>query len=262
LRGTNANGAVLADKFRVIGTDNNINLQISGSGSSYLNTGYSLGIATTSPRYLLDVWGDMAIGTSTGTNIPALYVDSGNGGQVGIGTTTLSTNLLTVGTTTPNLVVANNGYVGIGTAGPGTPLDVAGEVGTSGVLRIQRTNASDYEIARFEAISAGQDANISFKTQAGVYIGMGIDASDSNKFKITTDNLLAGGTTLLTITTGGNVGISTTTPAMTLDVAGMIRAYKTSTTTCDAAIYGAIFYNQIDDIFWGCKVAGWTRLDQ
>ncbi|MDD5696401.1 MAG: hypothetical protein PHO90_00310 [Candidatus Pacebacteria bacterium] len=57
------------------------------TGAKFLVTSAgNVGIATTTPRYKLDVWGDMAIGTSTGTNVPALYVDSGNGGYIGIGT--------------------------------------------------------------------------------------------------------------------------------------------------------------------------------
>src|SRR3989338_5559848 len=143
LRGTNANGAILADKFRVIGTDNNVNLQINSSASSYFNTGYSFGIATTSPRYTLDVWGNFSVGTSTATTsnsiVPAFLVKTGSGPQVGIGTTTLSTNLLTVGTTTPNLVITNNGYVGIGTSTPSATLAVQGNLIGSGNLILYGT---------------------------------------------------------------------------------------------------------------------------
>ncbi|MEK7503373.1 MAG: hypothetical protein AAB577_00060, partial [Patescibacteria group bacterium] len=69
-----------------------------------------IGMATSSPRYLLDVWGDMAVGTSTGTNVPAFYVDSGNGGQVGIGTTTPQEALHIIGNIlgSGNLTIAGN----------------------------------------------------------------------------------------------------------------------------------------------------------
>jgi len=43
---------------------------------------------------------------------------------VGIGTTTVSGTMLTVGTTTPALVVNDTGNVGIGTAAPGNALSV------------------------------------------------------------------------------------------------------------------------------------------
>ncbi|KKR90861.1 MAG: hypothetical protein UU41_C0055G0001, partial [Candidatus Roizmanbacteria bacterium GW2011_GWA1_41_13] len=107
--------------YTVSGSVGDVNF---GSGDMYIDVSLGkIGISTTTPRYKLDVWGDMAIGTSTGTNVPALYVDSGEGGRVGIGTTTLA-GLLTVGTTTPALVVASNGNVGIGTASPSGALDV------------------------------------------------------------------------------------------------------------------------------------------
>ena len=97
-------------------------------------SGVNFAIATTTPRYTLDVWGDFAVGTSTGVtapmNYPLLFVNSGEGGTsngVGIGTTTLA-GLLTVGTTTPSLVVASNGRVGIATS---TPSDIFAVQGTS-----------------------------------------------------------------------------------------------------------------------------------
>ncbi|MBI2450415.1 MAG: hypothetical protein HYV47_02680, partial [Candidatus Nealsonbacteria bacterium] len=91
-----------------------------------------LGIGTSTPRYTVDIWGDLAVGTSTDTNTPALFVDSGNGGRIGIGTTTLA-GLLTVGTSTPYLVIDPLGKTGIGaTTTPSEQLAVQGNIIGSG----------------------------------------------------------------------------------------------------------------------------------
>lgn len=121
-------------------------------GNVYMEN--DVGIGTTTPRHKLDVYGDLAVGTSTAgysgaSSTPALYVDSGDGGRVGIGTTTLA-GLLTVGTTTPSLVIqpdgdigfddnamffdAGNDRLGIGTATPSEKLEVSGNILLSGTL--------------------------------------------------------------------------------------------------------------------------------
>ena len=62
---------------------------------------------------------------------------------------------------------------------------------------------------------------------------------------------------------GGKVGIATSTPATTLDVYGLMRAHQTSTSTCDASIEGAIFFNGSagNKAFYGCNGSAWVRLD-
>ncbi|MBU2260178.1 hypothetical protein KKC44_06290, partial [Patescibacteria group bacterium] len=113
------------------GSEDRFDIMFSGDPKLTVKSTGNVGIGTTTPRYTLDVWGDMAVGTSTGTgapqNYPLLYVQSGTGGTsngVGIGTTTVSGTMLTVGTTTPALVVSQKGYVGIGTASPAGKLDI------------------------------------------------------------------------------------------------------------------------------------------
>lgn len=57
---------------------------------------------------------------------------------------------------------------------------------------------------------------------------------------------------------GGNVGIGTSSPAMSLDIAsGTMRAYSVSTTTCAAVNDGAVFYNATDKHLYVCEATVW-----
>jgi len=56
-----------------------------GSGKLYMNGNGKIGISTSTPRYTLDVWGDLAVGTTTS---PIFYADvgkTGNAPQIIIG---------------------------------------------------------------------------------------------------------------------------------------------------------------------------------
>ncbi|KKT17556.1 MAG: hypothetical protein UV98_C0006G0021, partial [Parcubacteria group bacterium GW2011_GWB1_43_6] len=198
-----------------------------GTGPGAIITGGNVGIGTSTPRYKLDVWGDMAIGTSTGTNVPLLYVDSGTGlGGVGIGTTTLSGNLFTVGTTTPSLVVANNGYVGIGTAAPSRPLHIRGASGQK--ILIESTSAGEGSALRLQNTGNTNSP----------YMEWQLSPSDTDQQSYLTAHY-SGATTknnLMVIRGDGNVGIGTTTPRYKLDVWGDM-AIGTSTGTNVPALY-------------------------
>ena len=99
------------------------------------------------------------------------------------------------------------------------------EATTTGALRVIYDGDNNYEIARFQA-QGDQDALISFVSNGttGYYWGIGIDYSDSGKFKIARDNVLTVNTAL-TIDSSGNVGIGTTANegGMKLDVRGSVR---------------------------------------
>jgi hypothetical protein len=60
---------------------------------------------------------------------------------------------------------------------------------------------------------------------------------------------------------GGNLGISTTSPVATIDVAsGTLRAYSISTSTCAAANDGSIFYNAKDKHLYVCEATTWQLI--
>ncbi|MFH1423488.1 MAG: putative metal-binding motif-containing protein [Candidatus Nealsonbacteria bacterium] len=224
------------------------NWVIDGSVMYSTSTVTTIGVATTTPRYLLDVWGDFAVGTSTNSTTPILYVNSGMGGQVGIGTTTLGTNLLTVGTTTPALVIANNGYIGIGTAAPVASLDIA------------TATANGAKVINF-GIDASADGSTVYGQYSTIGTGAGVVDSDhryaygsyndvsvaANKGATNKYGLAYGTYNNLNVTGSGGYIIGTQNYSIgTLSagtMSGMNNYFSPTTLTTGSTLYGA--YNQI-----------------
>jgi hypothetical protein len=91
-----------------------------------------------------------------------------------------------------------NERVGIGTDTPLADLHIK-KTGEDNAIRIG-SNAT------------GNDAYVYFNTDTDWSVG--IDNSDSNKFKINNTSTPSGGSTAITINTDSNVGIGTTAPAV------------------------------------------------
>ncbi len=165
----------------------------------------------------LTVTGDVAFDS------PTFVVDNANS-RVGIGTASPSTLLdivgdvkmsanLTVDTST--LVVdASNNRVGIGTASPSATLDVAGVIQTTGYLAVEGTSGNTGSAA---------DRWIGGDGTAGTWF-YNVPTGSNHYFAVNNSNKFI-------ISSSGNIGIGTSSPAVLLDVSGAtptIRAVGTS----------------------------------
>ena len=122
------------------------------------------------------------------------------------------------------MTLTNDGKLGIGTTSPGAPLQIAASGNspfTNGLVVYNNSNSTNQDavvLIRVGGSSAG-DPYISFDIQNEAGWAFGVDNSDSNKMKWSTDaaNLT---TTKMTMTTAGDLGIGTTSPGYRLDVTG------------------------------------------
>ena len=151
---------------------------------------------------------------------------------------------LALGTNDYFVIDPTNGNIGIGTTTPASLLDVYSDTVST---QLTITNASS---------STTVDPLIAFRTGSvpATQFVLGIDQSDSNKFKIATSSL--GTDPIITIDNAGNVGISSSSPAFTLSVNG------TGKFTGNLTIDGATTSVQdivISGICSGCSnTSGWT----
>jgi hypothetical protein len=127
-------------------------------------------------------------------------------------------------TSTSVLTLLQNGNVFIGTTSPSQDLDIRKtKVGSTVSLRIRNdsTSADSHATINLAVNEASSDPYIAFDyAQANLWI-LGVDGSDSDKFKLSNNGstYLPGAGDILTVTTGGSVGINTTSPTMRFQVA-------------------------------------------
>lgn len=175
----------------------------------------NVGIGTTSPAYKLTVDGDSSEGSigierttvSANTVIGALNFTNNNGGTVygrvrggrnaaGDGYVSLGTGL------GDNLYAIEGGNVGIGTTSPSALLHVS-QASANTVFRLGNNTTYD----QFIYFNGNNDWSL------------GMDYSNSNAFVLSNASSI-GTNDRVVVTTGGNVGIGTTSPSGRLEVSG------------------------------------------
>jgi trimeric autotransporter adhesin len=111
------------------------------------------------------------------------------------------------------------GNVGIGTSAPSAPLHITPGVGTdpnnNGIFVYNPTNGTTSNAIIGARVAGGSGGNPYYSWDIAGVTGwsMGVSNADSDKLVIKTNWNFAGDNNVMTILTGGNVGIGTTSPA-------------------------------------------------
>jgi len=195
----------------------------------------NLGVGTTTPNWLTQINGtkpSLAISDSSASTDNKHWLFSSMGGNLYIGTTTDSYAT----STPPALTVLNNGNVGIGTTSPGDKLTVWGNIRAEGDgCQIRTRGKSESSYTGFQTVNSDSsayiterlygstiggllqgevDRNTAYLLQGYGVSSMSIGNSANSPLYLFTNNL-----NRVTIKNDGNVGIGTSTPIVSLQVA-------------------------------------------
>ena len=148
----------------------------------------------------------------------------------------ISNDVSNANVTHSKMVIKNNGNVGIGLTDPAYELDVSGDVGINGSLRIGGTRAvsqfmenTDYSAYFKNYIYAPAIINYN---ETGIHPA-GIVFGDTSANGTDEISLITNRVTIVYINSNGNVGIGTTSPTYTLHVVGSVGGTSFTTTSDD-----------------------------
>ena len=209
--------------------------KIVDTGNNYFNLqGGNFGIGTSSPSSKLQVNGDLTVGddSTIGSWINVIAAGSNQDAGIRFGSETNTDSKAAIYTNTSNsdlhfdvtestrmLIDSGTGNVGIGTSSPGSKLDVSGgDIRLSTNATYLRSKDSASAIPRVLGMNS---ANAFYVGPIDTYAGGPIVYGASSN--LTYHGFYGGGSEKVRITSGGNVGIGTTSPSYKLDVNGEAR---------------------------------------
>ena len=203
----------------------------------------------------LTLTGDLTIGDGHligDDNSDNLVINSSNSESIVVASNqniffnTGATSLTSQGTT--RMVANSSGNVGIGTSSPQGRLHIEGAAGASGGGILYITDADNGSTAS-DALHISKSGDTAFvynrESSGNLQLGAGNDA------------------THLVILSGGNVGIGTTTPAVSLDVGSLtdaIRVPNGTTAQRPTAALGQLRYNTTTSEFEGYAAGAWGKI--
>jgi hypothetical protein len=163
-------------------------------------------------------------------------------------------------TSDPSKIYYSDGFVGIGTSMPNSPLDVRFDVSANHWLSV-RNLAGGSSSAGLAAYS-NSGVGYVYRTGAAYMSGPGGLESRLIVQDDAAISFYVNSGTRAHIASDGNVGIGTTAPAMKLDVNGPIKIgpQAGNPAACTAAQVGSMRYNPTTDSVQFCKANGGTPI--